>query len=104
MQNTLHETFILNADHHGQAVIDEALGNLIGETVCVSYTTSRGETGERRNFEPQISVQEELEGSSETGKFRVLINANSYSYFFNENVWAVVHDVDKNKRPVIFIS
>jgi hypothetical protein len=94
--------------------IRTALSNLIGKTVCVSWVCGKSQrvTSEwlggaedalRHNFEPQISVQEKLEGSSETGKFRVLINDNTYSYFFNEYVWLVVHDVDKNKRPVIYI-
>ena len=102
MQNTLHETFILNADHHGQAVIDEALGNLIGETVCVSYTTSRGETGERRNFEPQISVQAKLEGSKETGRYRVLVNDDTYAYFYADSAWSMCRDA--GKRAVVYIS
>jgi hypothetical protein len=96
--------------------IRTALSNLIGKTVCVSWVCEQsrrevrdsywGEGGGtlRSNFEPQISVQDKLEGSSKTGKFRVLINDNTYSYFYDDTVWAIAHNVEENKRPVIFIS
>ena len=91
--------------------IRTALFNLIGKTDCVSWVCeqSRRKVGEgggtlRNNFEPQISVQDKLEGSSKTGKYRVLINDNTYSYFYDDTVWSIVHNVEENKRPVIFIS
>ena len=100
---TTAEAFVLNRAHDGQVVIDEAIGNLIGETVCVSYTTTRNEVlGERENFDPQISVQGELEGSKETGRYRVLIDDNNYAYFYNDSIWSMGQDV--GKRAVIFIA
>ena len=95
--------YVLNKSHDGQAVIDKALGKLIGKTVCVSYTTTRNEKlGERKNFEPQISVQAILEGSEETGRYRVLIDDNTYSYFYNDSVWSMGQDV--GKRAIVYIS
>tara|TARA_R110000751_G_scaffold104241_1_gene199691 strand:+ start:318 stop:629 length:312 start_codon:yes stop_codon:yes gene_type:complete len=95
--------YVLNKTDDGQAVIDKALGKLIGQTVCVSYTTTRNEKmGDRKNFEPQISVQALLEGSEETGKYRVLIDDNTYSYFYNDSVWSMCQDV--GKRAIVFIS
>jgi|TARA_R110001583_G_C5602001_1_gene404594 hypothetical protein len=101
--NNTEERYALNGKQDGRAVIDEALANLIGETVCVSYTTSRNEkVGHRSNFEPQISVQSKLEGSKETGKYRVLIDQDNYSYFYADSVWSMAKDNDK--RAVVFIS
>ena len=108
------EAYMLNVAYDGQAVIDEAIGNLIGETVCVSYTTNgrfatpfgsptRNEKlGDRANFEPQISVQGELEGSKESGRYRVFIDDNNYSYFYAESIWSIGQDV--GKRAIIFID
>jgi len=97
------EAYMLNGAQDGQAVIDEAIGNLIGETVCVSYTTTRNERlGERANFEPQISVQGELEGSKETRRYRVLIDDNTYSYFYADSIWSMGQDV--GKRAVVYID
>ena len=94
---------MLNRAHDGQVVIDEAIGNLIGETVCVSYTTTRNEVlGERENFDPQISVQGELEGSKETGRYRIVIDDDNYTYFYNDSIWSMGQDV--GKRAVIFIA
>ena len=76
------------------------LKNLIGETVCVSWVTDR--TQLRNNFEPQISVQAKLEGSAETGRFRVMVDDNTYSYFYDDSVWSVGQDV--GKRAIIFID
>ena len=76
------------------------LRNLIGKTVCVSWILEKEKL--RKNFEPQISVQGKLEGSADTGKYRVLVDDNNYSYFYDTTTWMVVHDVDK--RPIIFIG
>lgn len=83
-----------------QENIKSALKNLIGETVCVSWVTDR--TQLRKNFEPQISVQAKLEGSFETGAFRVLVDDNIYSYFYEDNVWCLAQNT--GKRAVIFID
>ena len=88
--------------------IQAALSNLIGKTVCVSWVCEQSKMSNggtlRKNFEPQISVQDKLEGSIETGKFRVLVYDNTYTYFYDDSVGCVVHDVDEGKRPVIFID
>ena len=80
--------------------ITAALTNLIGETVCVSWVSDQIQL--RKCFEPQISVQAELEGSAKTEKFRVLVNDDSYTYFYGYNVWSVGQNV--GKRAVIFID
>ena len=105
------EAYILTLVLDGLAVISEAIGKLIGQTVCVSYTTTvkegvdqsgrTVEVGERKNFEPQISVQGVLEGSSKTGNYRVLVDENTYTYFYDKSVWSIGQDVDK--RAIVFI-
>ena len=82
--------------------IEERLTDLVGKTVCVSWVKDK--KGFRKNFEPQISVQGTLEGSPKTGKFRVLLTDNTFSYFYNDTVWWVTHDIEKDKRAVIFIN
>ena len=100
---TTAEAFVLNRAHDGSLAVEEAIGNLIGETVCVSYTTTRNEVlGERENFDPQISVQGELEGSKETGRYRIVIDDDNYTYFYNDSIWSMGQDV--GKRAVIFIA
>ena len=89
-----------------QEVIDKQLGSLIGETVCVAWTKIINANedimlGSRKHFEPQISVQGTLEGNEETGRYRVLVDVNNYSYFYNDSVWSMGQDV--GKRAVIFI-
>ena len=103
----MKKSFLVNTEHHGQEVVDELLKNLIGKTVCVCYTNTvlqhpDFEVGARKNYDPQISVQAELEGFLDKGIFRVLINDNSYSYFNNTSVWSMAKDVDK--RAVLYIS
>jgi len=83
-----------------RSAIKAALSDLIDQEVCASWVIVH-EDG-RKNFEPQISVQEKLEGSPETGKFRVLVNDNTFSYFFDDTVWAIVQD--NGKRAVIYID
>ena len=80
--------------------ITTTLENLIGETVCVSWVSDR--TQLRKCFQTQISVQAKLEGSAETGKFRVLVDNDTYSYFYDDSVWSVGQDV--GKRAIIFID
>tara|TARA_R100001510_G_scaffold46446_1_gene43397 strand:+ start:229 stop:543 length:315 start_codon:yes stop_codon:yes gene_type:complete len=97
--------FLLNTERDGQKPVTSALGQLIGQTVCVSYTTVKsddGRFGVREHFEPQISVEAELEGSAETGRFRVLINDSTYSYFYDDSVWSMGQDIGKTAK--IFIS
>jgi len=83
-----------------QENIKSALKNLIGEIVCVSWVADR--TQLRTNFDPQISVQAKLECSFATGKFRVLVDHNIYSYFYEDNVWRLGQKTGKN--AVIFID
>ena len=83
-----------------QNSIQTALENQIGKTVCVSYVADREAL--RNNFETQISVQSILEGCVGSTRFRVLVDDNTFSYFYTENVWLMGHDV--NTRPVIFIA
>ena len=80
--------------------IRSALSFLIDETVCGSWVSDRNQL--RKNFEPQISVQAKLEGSFATGRFRVLVDDNIYSYFYEDNVWSLGQNT--GKRAVIFID
>ena len=103
MSEAKQTPYVLDKAKDGQAAIDSALGNLIGQTICVSYTTTRNQMlGERKNFEPQISVQAVLEGNAETGKYRVLLDDNTYSYFYNDSVWSMGQD--NGKRAVVYIK
>jgi len=103
MSSKVTTPYVLNKTKDGQTAIDTALGRLIGKTVCVCYTTVRNERlGERQHFEPQISVQAVLEGSEKTGKYRVLIDDHTYSYFYNDSVWSMGQDV--GKRAVVYIE
>lgn len=81
------------------------LSDFIGKTVCVAWV--KDQDAVRNNFEPQISVQGKLEGNSETGKFRVLLNDDTYSYFYDDSVRVIAYDGEKlvtdKQRPVIFI-
>lgn len=82
------------------------LSDFIGKIVCVSWV--KDQDAMRNNFEPQISVQGKLEGNAETGKFRVLLNDDTYSYFYDDSVWMIGYDGQKlvtdKQRPVIFIN
>tara|TARA_B100001123_G_scaffold431189_1_gene552308 strand:+ start:419 stop:733 length:315 start_codon:yes stop_codon:yes gene_type:complete len=82
------------------------IAEFVGKAVCVSWVKNRKQL--RRCFEPQISVQGTLEGSGETGKFRVLLNDDTYSYFYDDSVWMIGYDGEKQvtdkQRPVIFIN
>jgi len=84
----------------GQEEITAKLIDQIGQTVCVAWVLDRQSL--RNNFEPQISVQGKLEGSVKSGRYRVLVDDNNYSYFYKDNVWSVGQDV--GKRAVIFIG
>lgn len=80
--------------------IKSILADLIGEIVCVSWVSDRKAL--RNNYEPQISVQGKLEGSAKTGKFRVLVDDNTYSYFYDDTIWCALQD--EGKRAIIFID
>ena len=90
----------------GGEVTAGMLAEFIGRAVCVSWVKDQDQL--RNNFEPQISVQGKLEGSADTGKFRVLLNDDTYSYFYDDSVWMIVYDgakkVTDKQRPVIFIN
>lgn len=86
----------------GQEAIDELLSEFIGKRVCVSWVKDRD--GLRKNFEPQISVEAELEGTPETGRYRVLVSDSTYSYFYNDTVWMFIENRIAGTRPVIFIG
>ena len=85
---------------------EEVIADFIGKTVCVSWVKDQDKL--RENFEPQISVQGTLEGNTDTGKFRVLLNDDTYSYFYNDSVWMIGYDgakkVTDKQRPIIFIN
>jgi hypothetical protein len=112
MTKVISVPYVLNKNHDGQDVIDEALGELIGEIVCVCYTTTRNEkTGERDNFDTQISVQGHLEGSKKTGRsgrYRIFkydpVNSSvdTFCYFYNHSVWSIKED--SSTPAIVFIA
>jgi hypothetical protein len=91
--------------NHGEITAD-MIAEFIGKTVCVAWVSNQEQL--RNNFEPQISVQGKLEGCADTGKFRVLLNDDTYSYFYSDNVWMIGYDGEKKvtdkQRPTIFIT
>ena len=93
-------------DQAEQKTVRNLLSSFIGKTVCVAWVKDKESL--RNNFEPQISVQGELEGNADTGKFRVLLNDDTYAYFYDDSVWVIGYDganlVTDKKRPVIFIN
>jgi len=98
---TTEESYIAGGENAAGMISD-----FIGKTVCVAWV--KDQDALRNNFEPQISVQGQLEGSSETGEFRVLLDDNTYSYFYDNCVWMIGYDGQKlvtdKQRPVIFIN
>tara|TARA_Y100000817_G_scaffold257186_1_gene210680 strand:+ start:1021 stop:1344 length:324 start_codon:yes stop_codon:yes gene_type:complete len=106
MANIQQAPYTLDVGKDSQEAIDKQLGSLIGETVCVSWTkvihaNKKFALGSRKHFEPQISVQGTLEGNEETGRYRVLLNDSTYSYFYNDSVWSMGQAV--GKRAIVFI-
>ena len=96
MKNNLKPPYLVK----GKEDCLEAMDRLIGQTVRVSWTA--GNTLVRSNFDTQISVIGELEGNCNTGKFRVLMNDDAYTYFYDDHVLQVGQDVGKS--AVIFIG
>jgi|TARA_R110000824_G_scaffold221768_1_gene408947 hypothetical protein len=90
----------------GGTITADMISEFIGKTVCVAWVKDQNQL--RNNFEPQISVQGTLEGFAGTGKFRVLLNDDSYSYFYDDSVWMIGYDgaklITDKQRPVIFIN
>ena len=90
------------------------LGKLIGETVCVAWVSNIEKL--RKTFDhTQISVQGKLEGDSNTGRYRVVVDDNNYTYFFPDSVWSLSQNKkprnvksgwneDREVRPIIFID
>jgi len=102
----LDKSYIFLAEQDKPESLQALLANFLGKTVCVAWV--KNQETMRNNFEPQISVQGELEGSVQTGRFRVLLNDDTYSYFYDDSVQIVAYDGDQKvtdkKRPVIVIS
>tara|TARA_R100000963_G_C4631195_1_gene96265 strand:- start:728 stop:1078 length:351 start_codon:yes stop_codon:yes gene_type:complete len=91
-------------------VTTDMIAEFIGRDVCVSWVKDPDLllAKLRKNFETQISVQGKLEGGGEIGRFRVLLNDDTYSYFYDDCVWMLGYDGEKQvtdkQRPVIFIN
>ena len=104
MSTELEKTYVAFSSK-GEVTTD-MIAEFIGRDVCVSWVKDKDQL--RKNFEPQISVQGKLEGSGETGRFRVLLNDATYSYFYDDCVWMLGYDGEKQvtdkQRPVIFIN
>ena len=102
--STKSETSYVALSSNGE-ITAAMIAEFIGRDVCVSWVQHKNQL--RKNFEPQISVQGKLEGSGETGRFRVLLNDETFSYFNDDCVWMIAYDGEKqatDKRPVIFIN
>ena len=86
MSTKLEKTYVAFSSK-GEVTTD-MIAEFIGRDVCVSWVKDKDQL--RKNFEPQISVQGKLEGSGETGRFRVLLNDDTYSYFYDDCVWMLL--------------
>jgi len=75
------------------------LKELRGSTVCVAWV--RDPEQGRKNYNTQISVEAELEGNTDTEHYRVLINDQSYSYFFAKDILYMCQDTDKTPKILI---
>ena len=75
------------------------LKELRGSKVCVAWVRDPSEG--RKNFDTQISVEAELEGHPENEHYRVLINDQSYSYFFAKDIVYMCQDIDKTPKILI---
>ena len=89
--------------HRDKGSLTKDFNNLLkelkGSTVCVAWVrdTNQG----RKNFDTQISVEAELEGNPEVEHYRVLLNNQSYSYFFAKDIVYMCQDTDKTPKILI---
>ena len=86
---------------HGSLTSDfnQLLTELMGSRVCVAWV--RDPEQGRMNFDTQISVEAELEGNPDNEHYRVLINDQSYSYFFAKDILFMCQDTDKTPKILI---
>ena len=97
--------YVLRTDGNKELIQAQLLPR-VGQEVCISWLANHN-TG--RNSNPpqtQMSIQGELEGLVNVqgeGTYRVLINDQTYTYFFDTNVWQISQK-DKDARLIILID
>ena len=97
--------YVLRTDGNKELIQAQLLPR-VGQEVCISWLANHN-TG--RNSNPpqtQMSIQGELEGLVNVqgeGTYRVLINNQTYTYFFDTNVWQISQK-DKDARLIILID
>ena len=97
--------YVLRTDGNKELIQAQLLPR-VGQEVNVSWLANHN-TG--RNSNPpqtQMSIQGELEGmvnKEGEGIYRVLINDQTYTYFFDSNIWQISQK-DKDARLIILID
>ena len=97
--------YLLRADGNRELIQAQLLPR-VNQEVNVSWLANHN-TG--RNCNPpqtQMSIQGKLEGmKNEEGEgiYRVLINDQTYTYFFDDNIWQISQK-DKDARLIILID
>ena len=91
-------------DGGNKELIQAQLLPRVGQEVNVSWLANH-ETG-RNCHQTQLSIQGKLEGLVNVegeGTYRVLINDQTYTYFFDSNIWQISQK-DKDARLIILID
>ena len=97
--------YVLRTDGKKELIQAQLLPR-VGQEVNVSWLANHN-TG--RNSNPpqtQMSIQGELEGmvnKEGEGIYRVLINDQTYTYFFDSNIWQISQK-DKDARLIILVD
>ena len=99
----LKAPYVLRTDGNKELIQAQLLPR-VGQEVNVSWLANH-ETG-RNCHQTQLSIQGELEGlvnNEGEGTYRVLINDQTYTYFFDSNIWQISQK-DKDARLIILID
>ena len=99
----LKAPYVLRTDGNKELIQAQLLPR-VGQEVNVSWLADH-ETG-RNCHQTQLSIQGELEGlvnNEGEGTYRVLINDQTYTYFFDSNIWQISQK-DKDARLIILID
>ena len=95
--------FVLRTDGKKELIQAQLLPR-VGQKVNVSWLANHNSG--RNSHQTQLSIQGELEGlvnNQGEGTYRVLINNQTYTYFFDTNVWQISQK-DKDARLIILID
>tara|TARA_B100000424_G_C22634694_1_gene351444 strand:- start:56 stop:499 length:444 start_codon:yes stop_codon:yes gene_type:complete len=101
--NQLKAPYVLRTDGNKKLIQAQLLPR-VGQEVNVSWLADHS-TG-RNCHQTQLSIQGKLEGLVNVegeGTYRVLINDQTYTYFFDSNIWQISQK-DKDARLIILID